>query len=709
MDNCFSSYYNSGGSLYSEVSLIPQFRIIKNHIKQRTSSLINENDKSNFRKGCLYLADYLIKYNKPPQYYEDYKVTWKGALNKSLSGYYRNLEKHGGCPLILEEKDKNILELKYKEVDFCEKKGQYLKEIKQLQRKHLQNCNDQYLKKCKEYKEWINERKIYFDENKTLFKDCYKTNKRQTFICNIRDKKSFIVPTECISSNLEETCQVLPKEEVKSLQKQTDSIDKSTFTSPVQIEHGVKITEGQGRPQEQIQLESNSQLQAPPLSSEIDSTQDRTSDIPRILSSQDVNSASLKDSISEHERSQKNVTLQQTNSYIDPPHSETTSSVLPVSFPSTRFPNRVESSIILEFLRKKEKIGRKYLKLLRLVVPSFSNRKGEFSSYDKLENPIYYDEEIIKKLKINEYYNIKNLNSSRRKEERSKTIIEVHMEVLEKCKNKEWELNKGQFLVICLEEFTRDKYRTYPNITNEEILTGNSKFGSNLKKKSILWSKWMEGNIDLSEKLKKTDFFNNLKNEWKKEQAYLNKLDKLKKNNKNDIQKFPLLEREKELWRQWINKKNIIIEQYLEKNLFSVLTQEFLNISDEYDNKIRNKDISPINIEELRHKENYEELSKYIKKELLTNVCILILMMIFEECKKEEYIENGESYFDSFIAELKEKEYYDCNPEFLEDITEVNRDDLENIENIDNKEASFRNEIENWITEYDTYVNSMNK
>ncbi|SBS99914.1 PIR Superfamily Protein, partial [Plasmodium malariae] len=92
------------------------FKNITKNIIKKTSSLNNENNEEEFRKKCLDLADYVIH-------------------NKKAPSYRNQLNKYGGCPLILEEKDKKILELKYEEVDFCDKRKKYLDEIQRLKGK----------------------------------------------------------------------------------------------------------------------------------------------------------------------------------------------------------------------------------------------------------------------------------------------------------------------------------------------------------------------------------------------------------------------------------------------------------------------------------------------------------------------------------------------------------------------------------------------
>ncbi|SBS96201.1 STP1 protein [Plasmodium malariae] len=67
------------------------------------------------------------------------------------------------------------------------------------------------------------------------------------------------------------------------------------------------------------------------------------------------------------------------------------------------------------------------------------------------------------------------------------------------------------------------------------------------------------------------------------------------------------------MWRQWISKMCMIIEQYLELLWFKVLEKELQNISDEYEDELTRNDNSLMNREKLKHKEYYEKLCKYIK------------------------------------------------------------------------------------------------
>ncbi|SBS96587.1 STP1 protein [Plasmodium malariae] len=326
---------------------------------------------------------------------------------------------------------------------------------------------------------------------------------------------------------------------------------------------------------------------------------------------------------------------------------------------------------------------------------------------------IFDDDEIIKKIEIHEEHKIKNVNMTNIKKKRSKTIIEVHMEVLNEYKKDEWESTKVELLEICIEEFMKEHYRTYSNITNNEHMENICSSNEN-KKNKILWNKWSKAHRSLSENLRKAYWFIYLKNEWKNEKSSLKKTEEFNKNHKKEIQKLPFIEREKELWKRWISKKIIIIEQYIEQDLSEEITEELQNMSCEYENEETHEYKTLINTREVENKEGYKELYKYIKKKLLTKLCILVLMLILDECQKEEHMEYKESYFDNSINEWKKEE-------ITKNITDISADSSENKENSGDKvntknmenisyiwKDNFRKELKYWTTEDDTYVNSMN-
>ncbi|SBS92736.1 STP1 protein [Plasmodium malariae] len=359
---------------------------------------------------------------------------------------------------------------------------------------------------------------------------------------------------------------------------------------------------------------------------------------------------------------------------------------------------------------KKKKNIRRKVKFLRTLLPSHSLKKDIFLSDDNLDQTIHDDEEIIKKLKIHEHNTINNTNMLKRKKDRSKTIIEVHMEVLEEFRNEEWEFKKGEFLAICLEAYKYEKHRSYPNLINGDQME-NIKYSNDIEEKKIIWNKWIEKHRNLSEKLKKEDWFNNLKNEWKKEKAKLKEIEKLKYISSKENQKCSHLEREKDAWREWISNNGKIVEQNMEQDWFKGLTDEFNNILGEYENEETKNSVSLINIEEMEHNKSCEELYKFIKKKLLSKVCILAFMTVLDECKKEKNVENKESYLDSSINECNSDKNSDRQYHIIENGVEKEKKVLENSENTETfdykEENNFTDEIKDWIGDDDTYVNSI--
>ncbi|SBS96776.1 PIR Superfamily Protein, partial [Plasmodium malariae] len=233
--------YRSYGAQNLMISSLLQFKNIENKVIQKINSLINENNKDKFRGGCTYLAEYLINNNKPPQYYENYSVTWKGTLNYRLENYYKKLYKHGGCPLILEEKDKKFLKLKYEEVDFCKMKNEYLEEIKRLSKKSKNS--DSYSSKCNEYNEWIKQKMKDFEQKKNLFRTCYqktKKNARSKFICDLMDPNTFEKLSDChVQNNISSREAVSEKSEKGSQTQDQEKRDDPTISqeSPKQGEN----------------------------------------------------------------------------------------------------------------------------------------------------------------------------------------------------------------------------------------------------------------------------------------------------------------------------------------------------------------------------------------------------------------------------------------------------------------------------------------
>ncbi|SBS92266.1 PIR Superfamily Protein [Plasmodium malariae] len=265
------------------LSSLLKFKTIENVIKQKTRSLINEDHKNNFRNVCFDLANYLIENKNPPRYYELYRIAWKGTLYNRLKDYYKKLDKHGGYPLILEEKDKKILELKYEEADFCENKNEYLDEIQRL-KGELPINSDKYSCRCNEYNEWIEQKKKYFEERSSLFGICYqktdqkKKKKPSEFICDLTNPNTFEQISDCqvpyklstreaASDNSEEVSQTKGQEKHEDPIKSQESPKRDKQAQPTErtgttvIDQNSDHNQNRQKPQQELDPPFQSELQ----------------------------------------------------------------------------------------------------------------------------------------------------------------------------------------------------------------------------------------------------------------------------------------------------------------------------------------------------------------------------------------------------------------------------------------------------------------
>ncbi|SBT85714.1 STP1 protein [Plasmodium malariae] len=673
MENCIPKNFALSGSAGFGLQHTQQFRTIRAHIQNKTNFLKTANNENSFKEECKQLADFLIKNMSPPLYTS--QRMWESLLKFHLHQYFKDITNYGGCPMILKKEHKELLELKYKEEDFCKKRTRYLKEIENLKKTNSGKCETICLKKCKAYNAWIIEMQKQFEEKRNLFESCYKKgspkkkSKKQIPepVCNILDQNTFKELSECITPNSVETTESLLETESKGLETQIQNTDQIISKSHVQQETDVQVI-----PEHQTEIESHISPQPPPehIKSEVSEIKHSTKETE---DSQSLADASLEAANSSED---VHVASEVTDALLSP----TLQDIQLSPDPENTQPTDKASTYTLA-------------------------RSPQISH--TTEHTIYDDEEIIKKIKINEL--TKNVNLSKRTRDRSKIIVEVHMEVLEEFRNKEWENIQDEFLEICIDEFTKEDNITFPNLIDDDLIIENIKCISDIKKQNILWNKWIQRHRNLSQNLKKDDWFNNLKDEWKREVSYIQEMEEIKNKSSNENQKVSFLEREKDIWRQWISKKGMIIQQHLDQYWNNGLAQELQNISDEYVNEDTKNYVSLLNVEELNHKENNEELYKYIKKKLLTKLCILVLIAVLEECKKEVNLENRESYLDRFINEWKGEGYSSKKQEITEIIIEYNNNDIENKRNEEfdahTWKDCFRNEIDDWIREDDLYAN----
>ncbi|SBS98711.1 STP1 protein [Plasmodium malariae] len=706
MDSCFSSNLRVLSFQALRYRLYPELNQHGNYIINETAELKRETNKDKFRTKCINLANFIINLNPKTQYIDINK--WKGALKTFYGSQYTEIsKKYGGCPMILEEENKKILLLKYDAEDFCDEKEKKKPKCVKSADFSLKKCDNSCFNKIRDYNAWIKNRKDHFMNNKEfIYKKCKKNNPLLLFpkkSCDVLNDKTFEEIPQCVASDPpidHTTVQQNNEQHPDVSQDLTIHPDQDSLKSSLQIQN---LTTQQSESASDHQAEDQKSLSATPnMEKQSDTAESVQTETPSFIPNSDILPS----------ETGKETKTRFDNEIIKLP---------PVQGPIPSSPEELEpvSSYITPhthikktgLLKKKKSIKRRQVKLLRILIPSHSNRKRKILTHDHPENTIYDEEQIIKKLKIHEHDMIKNIKSSKQKKDRFKTIIEVHMEVLEEFRNEEWEHKKGEFLELCLEMFAEEEHRTYPNLSNGQLIMENTKSINDIEKKKILCNKWIKEHKNISEKLKKTVWFNYLKKEWKKEKASIKKTEELKMNFSIEIQKISFSEKEKDLWREWISKNRMIIYQYLEQEWYEEMTQELLNMIDELVNEEIINNTLLLNTEELQQKVSYDELYKYIKKKLLAKLCILVFMMVLEECKKEDFIENEGLHLDSYINHWTTEVNLGRKSDVTKEIIEFNDNVLENTEYTKipayTGEEGLSQEIEKWVRVEDTQENSI--
>ncbi|SBT59267.1 STP1 protein [Plasmodium ovale wallikeri] len=267
-----------------------------------------------------------------------------------------------------------------------------------------------------------------------------------------------------------------------------------------------------------------------------------------------------------------------------------------------------------------------------------------------VENDVY-----LKLLKINRY----KQEMQKRKKMNKKTLIEVHMEVLEECKNDEWELHKGDFLEICLRGFINEKNDLYSNLTNSELTINNiknEKTIEDIQKHEILWNNWIEDHRHILEQWKKEEWFQILKNKWRnEEQMYKEKNNKLQENILNEQDTYSIVS-QKEIWKQWISKQANLIDFFNKEDWFKSMVYAQDKEKDNYHINEYNNVTVTSKTELKNEKTNYEHCRS---KNIIQKLMVQIHMMVLEECIKEDIIKHKELCIDNFIEDIHNQNNYD--------------------------------------------------
>ncbi|SBT57537.1 STP1 protein [Plasmodium ovale wallikeri] len=277
----------------------------------------------------------------------------------------------------------------------------------------------------------------------------------------------------------------------------------------------------------------------------------------------------------------------------------------------------------------------------------------------ELEDPnllgqIVENDAYIKLLKINRY----KQEMQKRKKKNKKTLIEVHMEVLEEHKKDEWELHKGDFLEICLRGFINEENETYQNFPNSKLTINNinEKTIEDIQKQEILWNNWIEDHRNILEQWKKEEWFHILKNKWKKEQQiYKANNNKLQENILNEEEKHSIVS-QKDIWKQWILKQATLIDMFNKEDWF----KSMVYVQDKEKNNCRINEYNNITVTTETQLKNEKPNHEYSRsKGIIQKLMVQIHMMVLEECIKEDIIKQKELSIDNFIEDIHNQNNYD--------------------------------------------------
>ncbi|CAG9473079.1 unnamed protein product [Plasmodium vivax] len=326
------------------------------------------------------------------------------------------------------------------------------------------------------------------------------------------------------------------------------------------------------------------------------------------------------------------------------------SSVIPVllGFITVIFLLSKYTSFGLLFGNKKKERHHKKLQEIRLK-PTHLEKTSNIIEHDNLEDTKHdlYDKYIM-------YRRGKNIYTPKKKRNLKKTIIDIHLEVLDECQKDQWELNKGDFQEIILDEFMKDANIVCSHLSNNDPIITNMCNSEEIGKEKTLWVNWIERNKGTLEECKNEIWFNMLKSEWKQEQhEYLQKIEESEQSQLNEKKNIPLIEMQKDIWRQWVAKQHKLMEMYSEKEWFMYLLKCVEEEPNELETENSNENVSLTNLEELEKQKLYQQL--YKKKQLTAKLWMLILALVVEECEIEDNTNDKELYLDSFLQNLKPK------------------------------------------------------
>ncbi|SBS90000.1 STP1 protein, partial [Plasmodium ovale curtisi] len=363
--------------------------------------------------------------------------------------------------------------------------------------------------------------------------------------------------------------------------------------------------------------------------------------------------------------------------------------------------------------KKKKKRLKRQLEIKKIPEesPSFDKITNYSVNDMPYENKTHNDNNMYSKIKIQKGVINKNISLPKKKKNKRKALIDIHMELQNEYKNDEWELNKNDFLQICLEKFIREQNKIYSNLKNANLVMKNISIQNTKEDKMLLLDKWTERYKPIWEKFKSENAFKVLQYEWKKEEKEcLENIEQFENNILNENTKISYIEIKKEIWRKWITKQAKFIEQFTQEKWFKSLVKQIEDVSDEYKMEEIKDDIFVLKIEKLDNINNNQESYKHDNNPILIKVLTQIFMMVIEECIKEESPEKTELVLDNIISKINKEKLQNIKSHHVENTYEKSKDHLEYnemLEKVTHKyKDSFNELMEGWKNKPDIDIDS---
>ncbi|SBS93833.1 STP1 protein, partial [Plasmodium ovale curtisi] len=159
--------------------------------------------------------------------------------------------------------------------------------------------------------------------------------------------------------------------------------------------------------------------------------------------------------------------------------------------------------------KKKKKRLKRQLEIKKIPEesPSFDKITNYSVNDMPYENKTHNDNNMYSKIKIQKGVINKNISLPKKKKNKRKALIDIHMELLNEYKNDEWELKKNDFLQIFLEEFIREQNKIYSNSENSNSMMKNISIQNTKEDKMLILDKWTESCRPIWEKFKSENAF----------------------------------------------------------------------------------------------------------------------------------------------------------------------------------------------------------